>query len=42
MIVTVGVYVVSVFGAGEIVDMFGEKLAAAYPTAETVCDEPIA
>lgn len=42
VIVTVGDYVVSFFGAGEIVDMFGEKLAAAYPTAETVCDEPIA
>lgn len=42
VIVTVGGYVVSFFGAGEIVDVFGEKLAAAYPAAETVCDEPIA
>ena len=42
VIVTVGDYVVSFFGAGEIVDAFGEKLAAAYPAVQTVCDEPIA
>lgn len=42
VIVTVGDYVVSFFGAREIVDAFGEKLAAAYPAVQTVCDEPIA
>lgn len=35
-------YVVSIFGENEIVNTFRDKLAQAYPAAETVCDVPIA
>ncbi len=41
MIVTVGDYIVSVYGNEELVDTFAAKLAAAYPNAKTVSDEPI-
>lgn len=42
VIVTVGEeYVVSVYGNAELVDTFVSKLAAAYPNAKTVSDDPI-
>ena len=41
VIVTVGDYIVSVYGNEELVDTFAAKLAAAYPNAKTVSDEPI-
>ena len=41
MIAQVGDYIVSCFGSEEIVDTFHTKLAAAYPSAETLVDEPI-
>ena len=41
VIVTVGDYVVSVYGKEEPVDTFTAKLAAAYPSAKTVSDDPI-
>ena len=42
VIVTGGDYVVSFFGENEIVDTFKTKLSTAYPSVETICDEPIA
>ncbi len=39
---TVDDYIVCFFGENDIVDTFQSKLEAAYPSAETVCDEPIA
>ena len=41
VIATVGDYIVSVYGNEELVDTFAAKLAAAYPNAKTVSDEPI-
>lgn len=41
VIAQVGDYIVSCFGSEEIVDTFHTKLAAAYPSAETLVDEPI-
>lgn len=41
MIVQAGDYIISFFGANETVDTFKTKLDAAYPFAETICDEPI-
>lgn len=41
VIVRVGGYIVSCFGETETVDTFLEKLSAAYPSAETLVDEPI-
>lgn len=42
IIVQVGDYVVSFFGSTEIVDTFRDKLAAAYPAAQTACEVEIA
>ena len=42
VIMTVGDYVLSFFGTGDIVDTFKDKVSAAYEGAEVVCDEPIA
>ena len=42
VIVTVNDYVICFFGENEIVDTFKAKLSTAYPSAETICDEPIA
>lgn len=42
VIVSVDDYIVSLFGNSEIVDTFTTKLTAAYASAETLCDEPIA
>lgn len=42
VIMQVDSYVVSFFGANEIVDTFKAKLAEAYASAETLCDEPVA
>lgn len=42
MIVKVGDYLVSFFGENGIVSTFQGKLKGAYPSAETLCDEPIA
>ena len=42
VIVTVDGYIVSFFGENEIVDTFKTKLTAAYTSAETICEEPIA
>ena len=42
VIVTVGDYVISFFGENEIIDTFKTKLSTACPSAEIVCDEPIA
>ena len=36
-----GDYVVSVYGYTDLVDTFTAKLAAAYPSAKTVSDDPI-
>ena len=41
VIAAVGDYIVSVYGNEELVDTFAAKLAAAYPNAKTVSDEPI-
>ena len=41
VIVKVGDYIVSVFGHADPVDTFTAKLAAAYPNAKTVSDDPI-
>lgn len=41
VIVQVGDYIISFFGANEIVDTFKTKLTTAYTSAETLCDEPI-
>lgn len=41
VIVIVGDYVVSVFGAEDLVNTFKTNLTAAYASAETVCDEPV-
>lgn len=41
MIITVGDYVVSVFGAKELLDVFQAKLTEAYSMAETAYREPI-
>ena len=41
VIVTVGDYIVSVYGYTDLVDTFTAKLAAAYPSAKTVSDDPI-
>lgn len=41
LIVTVDNYVVSCFGAGDLVDGFKTQLTAAYGAAEVYCDEPI-
>lgn len=42
MIITVGDYVVSVYGMGELLDTFKTKLTTEYPTATIVCEENIA
>ena len=42
VIVKIDSYVVSFFGTTDLVDTFKTKLTAAYPSAETICDEPIA
>ena len=42
VIVNVDGYIVAFFGATDLVDGFNAKLAAAYSSAKTVCDEPIA
>ncbi len=42
MIMQTGGYVVAFFGEEEITGTFQEKLVAAYPAAETLCDEPVA
>ena len=39
VIITVGDYVVSVFGLAETLDTFTEYLTAAYPSATVVCEE---
>lgn len=41
VIMKIDSYVVSFFGTTDLVDTFKTKLAAAYPSAETICDEPI-
>lgn len=42
VIASVGDCVVSFFGENEIVDTFKTKLTGAYPSAEILCEEPIA
>ena len=42
VIVSVDGYIVAFFGATDLVDAFNAKLAAAYTSAKTVCNEPIA
>ena len=42
VVLTLGDYVVSCFGAEELVDEFSEKVTAAFSGASVVCDEPIA
>ena len=42
VIVTIGDYVVSLFGATDIVDTFKTNLTTAFASAQVVCDEPIA
>lgn len=42
VIMTVGDYVLSFFGSGDIVDTFQGKVSAAYEGTQVVCDEPIA
>ena len=42
VVITVGDYVVSCFGLSDIVDTFTAKLAAVYPGAKLVSDDPIA
>lgn len=42
VILKIDSYVVSFFGTTDLVDTFKTKLTAAYPSAETICDEPIA
>lgn len=42
VIVNVDGYIVAFFGATDLVDAFNAKLTAAYSSAKTVCDEPIA
>lgn len=42
MIFTVGDYVVSVYGAGDLLDTFKEKLTTAYPAASLAWEENIA
>ena len=42
VIATLGNYVVSCYGAEDLVDTFRDKLTAAYADAAVVCDEPIA
>ena len=42
VIVTYGDYVVSCFGAEDLVDQFSEKVTAAFADAAVVCDEAIA
>lgn len=42
VIVKVDDYIVSFFGENEIIDTFKAKLTAAYTSAETICDDPIA
>ena len=39
MIITVGDYVVSVYGLTDLLDTFTEKLTAEYPSASVVCEE---
>lgn len=41
VIMKVDDYIISFFGENEIVDTFKNKLTTAYPSAETLCDEPI-
>ena len=41
VIVKADSYIISFFGANEIVNTFKKKLTAAYPSVETLCDEPI-
>ena len=41
VVLTLGDYVVSCFGAEELVDEFSEKVTAAFSGASVVCDEPI-
>ena len=41
VIVTVGDYVVALFGAEDLVNVFTANLTAAYNTAETVCNESV-
>ena len=42
VVLTLGDYVVSCFGAEELVDEFSEKVTAAFSGASVVCDEAIA
>lgn len=42
VIVQVDDYIISFFGEKDIVDTFKTKLNAAYTSAETICDDPIA
>ncbi len=42
VIMQAGSYVVAFFGEEGITGTFQEKLAAAYPAAETLCDQPVA
>lgn len=42
VIVKIDDYIVAFFGENEIVDTFKTNLTAAYTSAETICDEPIA
>ncbi len=41
VILTVDNYIVSFFGANDIVDTFKGKVTAAYSSAKTVCEEPL-
>ena len=41
MIMQAGGYVAAFFGEEEIIGTFQEKLTAAYPDAEILCDEPV-
>lgn len=41
VILTVGDYLVSVYGAEDLVDNFQNHLTAAYASAVVVCDAPI-
>ncbi len=42
VIVTIDQYIVAFFGENAIMDTFQDKLMEAYPSAQIVCDEPIA
>lgn len=42
IIATVGDYILSAYGNGELIDNLKAKLTEAYPTASVVCDQPLA